>query len=120
VSDASRPAAVRVLRATGWVATSAGLGLAVPALAIGASNGFDELAKGWVVLAVGGCVLLLAGVTALFSGRRSFAGLVFGLIACALLLLSLLGTIITIAVAIIASQTWPQLRDYYGLRRRAA
>ena len=117
----ARPAVVRVLRATGWVATIGGLIVGVPALAIGASNGFDELAKIWVALIVAGGVLVVAGVAAFLGARPTRGGLIFGLIACALLLLlPPLGTVLTFVIAIVASQTAPQLRDYYGVRRRTA
>ncbi|TMK23375.1 MAG: hypothetical protein E6G68_00175 [Actinobacteria bacterium] len=121
MNAAEKPAAVRVLRTTGWVATIAGLAIAVPSFAIGAANGFDELAKVWVALAAAGVLLVLAGVTALLAGRRTPAGLAFGLVSCTLLLLLLpLGTLLTVVIAIVASQSWPQLREYYGLRRRPA
>jgi len=121
VSELTRPAAVRVLRATGWVATIAGVAVTVPSVAIGVSNGFDELAKVWVVLIVSGSVLFAAGIAAFLAGRPTRGGLVFGLIACTLLLLlPPLGTVLTLVIAIVASQTVSQLRDYYGLRRRAA
>ena len=116
-----RPLAVRVLRVTGWIGTVLGLALAVPSLAMGGVLGFDELAKIWIGVAAVGVLLLLAGITALLAGRRTPGGLVFGLVSCALLMLVLpLGTFLTVAIAIIASQSWPQLREYYGLRRRAA
>jgi hypothetical protein len=121
VTPADRPAAVRVLRVTGLVATVAGLAVAGPSLAIGAANGFDELAKVWIAIAAAGVLLILAGVTALLAGRRTPAGLGFGLVSCTLLLLLLpIGTLLTVVIAIVASQSWPQLRDYYGLRRRTA
>ena len=42
------------------------------------------------------------------------------MIACALLLLLPPdGTLFTILIAVVASQRWPQLREYYGLRRPA-
>ena len=121
MTSSERPAAVRVLRVTGWVATIGGLAICVPSLAIGARDGFDELAKIWVALAAVGTLFLLAGLTALLAVRRTRAGLAFGLVSCTLLLLLLpLGTLLTIVIAIVASQSWPQLREYYGLRRRPA
>ena len=117
----TRPAVVRVMRATGWVATIGGLVVAIPAVAIGASNGFDELAKIWIVFIVAGGVLVVAGVASFLASRPTRSGVAFGLIACALLLLlPPLGTVLTFVIVIVASQTAPQLRDYYGLRRRAA
>jgi hypothetical protein len=116
-----RPLAVRVLRGAGVAATILGLAFAIPSFLIGGAQGFDELAKIWGFLAVMGVLLTAAGVTALLAGRRTPAGLVFGLVSCALLLLILpLGTLVTVIVAIVASQSWPQLRDYYGLSRRPA
>lgn len=118
MTEDARPLAVRVLRVTGWVATLVGAAVAIPSLAIGGSEGFNDLAVVWALPAGIGILLVLAGVTALLAGRRSAVGLVFGLLSCALLLLLLpIGTVITIAVALIASQSWPQLREYYGLRR---
>jgi hypothetical protein len=117
----TRPLAVRVLRVVGWVGTVAGLALAVPSLAIGGAQGFDELAKIWIAVAAIGVLLFLAGITALLAGRPTRAGMAFGLVSCTLLLLALpLGTVLTVVIALIASQSWPQLRDYYGLRRTAA
>lgn len=116
-----RPLAVRVLRVTGWIGLVLGAALAVPSLTIGGVQGFDELAKAWIVVAAIGVLVFLAGVTALLAGRRSPGGLAFGLVSCTLLLLVLpLGTFLTVVIGLIASQTWPQLREYYGLRRRAA
>jgi hypothetical protein len=116
-----RPLAVRVLRVTGWVGTIVGAAVAIPSLAIGGSDGFDELAVVWAVPAAIGVLLVLAGISALLAGARSFAGLVSGLVSCAILLLLVpVGTAVTIAIAVIASQTWPQLREYYGLSRRSA
>lgn len=121
MTDDTKPLAVRVLHVTGWVATVAGLAVAVTSLAIGGSEGFADLAVVWVVPAGIGILLVLAGVTALLAGRRSVTGLAFGLLSCTLLLLLLpVGTVITISVALIASQSWPQLREYYGLRRGTA
>jgi hypothetical protein len=111
---AERPLPVRVLRACGWAA----LVLAAIAFGIGALLGFDELAKIWAVI---GGILLVTSVAALLGARPSRAGLVSALIACVfLLLLPPVGTIATMIMVIIASQSWPQLRDYYRLRRRPA
>jgi uncharacterized membrane protein YjjP (DUF1212 family) len=100
-----------MLRFAGW----ATLGLGAAAFGIGALLGFDELAKIW--LAIGG-LLLAASVTSFLGARPTRYGLVSALVACALLLLlPPLGTILTVVIAIVASQTWPQLRDYYRLRR---
>lgn len=121
MSAIERPLAVRVLRVIGWVGTITGVGLAGPSLAIGGAQGFDELAKIWIVIAAIGVLLVLAGVTALLASRPTRAGLACGLVSCTLLLLVLpLGTVLTVVIALIASQSWPQLRDYYGLRRTAA
>ena len=107
----TRPLGVRVLRVAGWIS----LGLALVALGIGAILRFDELAKIWLV--VGG-LLLATAITAFLGARPTRGGLVSALIACTLmLLLPPVGTIVTFVIAIIASQTWPQLRDYYRLRR---
>jgi len=117
----ARPLAVRVLRATGWIATVTGAATAIPSFAVGASTGFGDLARVWVALATIGVILLLAGVTALLAAHPSPAGLGSGLVACTLLLILLpVGTAVTVAVGLIASQSWPQLRDYYGLTRRAS
>jgi len=117
----ARPLAVRVLRIIGWVGTVAGLVVSVPSLAIGGAQGFDELAKVWIAIAAIGVLLFLIGITALLASRPTRAGMVFGLVSCTLLLLVLpLGTLLTVVIALIASQSWPQLRDYYGLRRTAA
>lgn len=114
VATETRPLAVRVLRLAGWAAFGVGL----IAVGIGALLRFDEPATIWIVIAA---ILLLIAATALLGARRWRAGPVFGLIACALMLLLLpVGTLVTIAIALIASQTWSQLRDYYGLRRRTA
>ena len=115
-----RPLAVRVLRVAGWVGTILGALVAIPSFAIGGSQGFDGLAVVWAVPAGIGVLLVLAGVTALLAGMRSLAGLVFGLVSCAILLLILaVGTAVTVAIAVIASQSWPELREYYGLSRRS-
>ena len=112
VAAAPKPAAVRVLRGAALAALAAGLF----ALGIGAILRFDELAKIWAV--VGG-VLLAIAVTAYFGTRPNRAGLLSGMVACLLLLiLPPVGTLVTVVVAIIASQTWSQLRDYYRLPRR--
>jgi hypothetical protein len=89
----------------------------VLALGIGALLGFDELAKIWAV--VGG-VMLAAGICAFAGARPTRGGLLSGMVACLLMLiLPPVGTVVTIVIAIVASQSWPQLRDYYGLRRTA-
>jgi hypothetical protein len=109
-----RPLPVRVLRLAGW----ATLLLSLVAFGIGAILRFDELAKIWAV--VGG-ILLVTSATAFLGTRPTTGGLVAAMIACALLLLlPPVGTVITIAIALIASQSRPQLREYYGSRRRAA
>ena len=114
-----RPLAVRVLRMTGWLATILGALVAVPALAIGGANGFDDVV--WAVPAGIGLLLVLAGVAALLATIRSVAGLASGLVACTILLLLLpVGTAVTITIGVIASQTWPQVREYYGVTRRSA
>jgi len=111
---ATRPLAVRVLRGAGYAAIVAG----VVALGIGALLRFDELAKIWAV--VGG-LLLAIGATALAGARPTRAGLLCGMVACLLMLiLPPVGTLLTVVIAIIASQSWPQLRDYYGVRRETA
>jgi hypothetical protein len=108
-----KPAAVRVLRGAGVVAVIAG----AIALGIGALLGFDELAKIWAV--VGG-LLLAAGACAFAGARPTRGGLLFAMIACLLMLiLPPVGTLVTIVIVIVASQSWPQLRDYYGIRRTA-
>ena len=106
----SRPLPVRVLRFAGWVT----LVLAFIAFGIGALLEFDELAK---IYAVVGGILLLTSVTAFLGTRPSRAGFVAGMVACTLLIFL---PPIPIIFALIASQTWPQVRDYYGLRRRTA
>ena len=111
---ADRPLPVRVLRLIGW----ATLGLSLIAFGIGALLGFDDLAKIWAVVAG---MLFLTAVFSFLGTRPSTGGLAAGMVACTLLfLIPIVGTVVTVAIAIIASQTWPQLRDYYGLRRRAA
>jgi hypothetical protein len=114
VSATQRPLAVRILRGAGYAATIA----SVLAFGIGALLGYEELAKIWLV--VGG--VLLAAAIAMFVGARpTRLGLGSALVACTLLLLlPPVGTILTVVIALIASQSWPQLRDYYGLRRTAA
>jgi hypothetical protein len=112
VETATRPLAVRVLRLTGWIALPA----ALLAFAIGAILGFDELAKIWAVVAV---LLLAIAATAFLGSHASRGGLASGLVCCTLLLLlPPVGTIMTIVIGLIASQTWPELRAYYGLRER--
>ena len=107
-----RPLAVRVLRVAGWAALVAG----VICLGIGALLRFDELAKIWGVL---GGLLLLIALTAFAGSRPSRAGLAAGLVACTLMLfLPPAGTLVTVVIAIVASQNREQLRDYYRLRRR--
>lgn len=109
-----RPLPVRVLKLAGW----ATLVLAAVAFGISAILSFDELAKIWAVI---GGILLLTTVAAFIGTRPTVGGLISGLVACALLLLlPPLGTLLTIAIALIASQSWPQVRDYYGLRRGKA
>jgi hypothetical protein len=109
-----RPLPVRVLKLAGW----AMLGFAAVAFGIGAILRFDELAKIWA--AVGG-ILLVTATLAFLGTRPTVGGLAAAMVACTLLLLfPPVGTIITIVIAAIASQSWPQLREYYGLRRRAA
>jgi hypothetical protein len=110
---ATRPLGVRVLRFAGWVS----LAMAIVALGLGAILGFDELAKIWLV--VGG-ILLVTTIASFLGARPTRGGLVSALVACTLLLLlPPVGTIFTVVIAIIASQTWPQLADYYRLRRAA-
>ena len=118
----TKPLAVRVLRASGWVGLVLGALLAVPSLALGAILGFDELARVWFFLGVIGVVLILVGVSALGGARPSRGGLTSALVACTLMALFLpgVGWLVTMALVIIASQTWPQLRAYYGLERRAS
>jgi len=110
----TKPLALRVLRGVGIASAVAG----VVALGIGALLHFDELAKIWAV--VGGFLLAIA-VTALLGLKPSRAGMFFAMLACLLLLVfPPVGTIVTAIIAIIASQSWSQLRDYYQLRRRPA
>jgi hypothetical protein len=109
----TRPFCIRILRFAGW----ASLVFALIAFGIGAILGFDELAKIWLAL---GVLLLLTAITAFLGARPTRAGLVSALVACTLLLLvPPVGTILTVVIAIIASQSWPELRDYYRLRRYA-
>ncbi len=111
---AAKPLAVRVLRGAGFAALVSGL----IAFGIGALLKFDELAKIWG--AVGG-FLIAIGVTAVLGANPSKAGLIAALTACLLMLVFPgVGTIVTMVIVIIASQSWPELRDYYGVRRRAA
>ena len=117
-APAGRPAVVRVMRATGRVATIAGVLIAIPSLAIGAVNGFD---KTWTALFLLSVPLVLAGVTALLAVRQTRMGLVFGLLSCSLLLLlPIVGWLVIVVIVIVASQSLSQLRDYYGLHRRVA
>ena len=110
----ARPLAVRVLRVAGLASAVFG----VLAFAIGAILGFDNLAALWAVLAG---LLAAIAAAALIAMRPSRGGLVSGLVACALmLLLPPVGTLLTIAIGLVASQTWPQLREYYGVTRRNA
>ena len=110
----ARPIAVRVLRVAGVAAAV----FAVLAFAIGAILGFDELAVLWAFIAG---LLLAISLTAIAGTRPSRAGLVSGLVACVLMLLfPPVGTLLTIAIGLVASQTWPQLREYYGVTGRHA
>jgi len=114
VSDADRPLPVRVLRLAGFTT----LALSLVAFGIGALLRFDELARIWAVI---GGILLLTAILSFLGTRPTAAGLAAALLACTLLfLIPFVGTALTIAIAIIASQTWPQLRDYYRVPRRAA
>ncbi|MEX2554948.1 MAG: hypothetical protein WEB06_04895 [Actinomycetota bacterium] len=114
MTESERPLPVRVLRLAGW----AMLGFAAVAFGIGAILKFDELAKIWA--AIGG-ILLVTAALAFLGSRPTIGGMTAAMVACTLLLLfPPVGTIITIVIAVIASQSWPQLREYYGLRRRAA
>ncbi|MFY9585839.1 MAG: hypothetical protein WAT66_00130 [Actinomycetota bacterium] len=109
-----RPLAVRVLRVAGLAAAAFGL----LAFVIGAILGFDNLAVLWAVVAG---LLAAIAAAALAATRPSRAGLASGLVACCLmLLLPPVGTLLTIAIGLLASQTWPQLREYYGVTRRSA
>ena len=109
-----RPLAVRVLRVAGIAAAVCG----VVAFVVGALLGFDNLAVLWAVVAG---LLAAIAAAALAGTRPSRAGLVSGLVACCLmLLLPPVGTLLTIAIGLLASQTWPQLREYYGVTRRTA
>jgi hypothetical protein len=105
-----RPLAVRVLRFAGWLT----LLLALIALGIGALNDFDELAKIWAVI---GGELLLTALLAFAGTRPTKGGFVAAWVACSVLLFI---PPIPIVIALIASQTWPELRDYYRLRMKAA
>lgn len=108
------PLPVRVLRVIGW----ATLALSLITFGIGGVLGFDDLAKIWAVAAG---MLFLTAVFAFLGTRPNAGGLVAGLVACTLLfLIPVVGTVLTVAIAIIASQTWPQLREYYRVSRRAA
>lgn len=112
--NALLPLPVRVLRMTGW----ATFALSLIAFGIGALLGFDDVAKIWAVVAG---MLFLTAVFALLGTRPSAGGLVAGMVACTLLfLIPVVGTMLTVAIAIIASQTWPQVREYYRVSRRAA
>ena len=65
-------------------------------------------------------MLLVAGACAFAGARPRRGALAFAMVACLLMLvLPPVGTVLTIVIVIVASQTWPQLRDYYGLRRAA-
>lgn len=109
----SKPLGVRILRAAAWIS----LGLSVLTFGIGALLGFDELAKIWLAIAV---LLFLTAVTAFLGVRPTRAGMLSALVACTLMLfLPPFGTLLTFVIAIVASQTWPQLRDYYRIRRSA-
>ena len=108
-----RPLGVRILRAAAWVS----LGLSLLTFGIGALLGFDELAKIWLAIAV---LLFLTAIAGFLGVRPSRGGMLSALIACMLMLfLPPFGTILTFVIAIVASQTWPQLRDYYRIRRAA-
>lgn len=114
MSAAARPLPVRLLRLIGW----ASLLLSIVAFGIGALLNFDELAKIWAVVAG---LLFLTAIFSFLGTRPNAGGLAAGMVACTLLfLIPVVGTMTTIAIAMIASQTWPQLREYYGVRGRAA
>ena len=114
MSDAARPLPVRVLRLAGWGALTSSL----VAFTIGALLEFDELAKIWAVVAG---LLLLTAMFSFLGTRPSAGGLAAAMVACTLLfLIPVIGTLLTVAIAIIASQTWPQVRRYYGVGRGAA
>ena len=114
MTAAGRPLPVRVLRLAGWAALASSLA----ALAIGALLEFDELAKIWAVVAG---MLFLTAVFSFLGTRPSAGGLAAAMVACTLLfLIPVVGTVVTVAIAIIASQTWPQVREYYGVGRRTA
>ena len=109
----TRPLAIRVLRVVSWIS----LGLSVVALGIGAILGFDALARIWLAV---GLLLLVTAIASFFGTRPTRTGMVSALVACTLMILfPLVGTVLTFVIAILASQTWPQLRDYYRLRRAA-
>jgi len=113
-TEATKPAAVRLLRGAAVTALVAG----TIAFGIGAILRFDELAKIWGV--VGGLLLAIAA-TAYAGARPSRAGVLWGMVACLLMLFVVgPGTLATVIIAIVASQSWPQLRRYYGLERRDA
>lgn len=110
MSSRERPLPVRVLRFGGWFT----LLLAGIAFAVGGMNRFDGLAGIWGVI---GGELLLTAVFAFWGSRPTPDGFLAALFACALLLLIFP---LVIAVALVTSQSWPQVREYYGLTRRAA
>ena len=108
------PMPVRFLRIAAWTT----LALSVVAFGIGAILGFEELAKIWAVV---GAILVLTAAAAFMGTRPSIGGLIAGLVACTLLLLiPPFGTVATIVIGLVASQTWPQVREYYGVKRRVA
>lgn len=114
MTGTERPLPVRVLKLAAWMM----LAFAGVAFAIGAILDFDELAKIWA--AIGGILLVTAGL-AFLGTRPTVGGLVSALVACTLLLLfPPVGTVITIVIAVIASQSRSELRDYYASHRRAA
>ena len=106
----ARPLAVRVLRGSGWFALVLGL----IAFVIGAVEGFNGFAFVWAIIAI---ELVATALAAFLGTRRSWAGFLWAGVACSLLLFL---PPIPIAIALIASQSWPQLSDYYGIRRRVA
>jgi hypothetical protein len=113
VTPSARPLAVRLLRGAGWAA----LGVGGVSLGIGALLGFDELARIWAVIAG---ILLAAAAAALGGARPGRAGCASALVACALLLLlPPVGTLVVVFIALVASQTWPEVRAYYRIRGRA-
>lgn len=114
MTGSERPLPVRVLKLAGW----AMLAFAGVAFAIGGILKFDELAKIWAVI---GGILLITAALAFLGTRPTVGGMVSAMVACTLLLLlPPVGTVLTIGIAVLASQSWPQLREYYGLRRGAA